>query len=79
MNEQEFKSSIIAMIRNSNIEGMIDKVIESGAINITEQDPENFLTRKAVVYSVLSSAADSWWNDSSEEFKSECENIKHFI
>lgn len=78
MERQEFKASVMAMIRNSNLEQAIDKAMNCGAIDIANQDPENYATRKALIAAIFEAEADQW-RPLTAEGKEEYENLKQFI
>ena len=78
MEREQFKTSTIALIRNSNLEELIEKVMDSGAIDIENQDENDFATRKALACAVLQRASEAW-QPLSEVGKKELSNILKFI
>jgi hypothetical protein len=78
MKPEEFKNSVKALLRNSDFEKDIDKAINCGAIDVENQNPEDFTTRKALVCVILRNAANQW-APISKEGRDEVKNLERFI
>ena len=80
MSNEEFKASTLAMIRNNSaeIERLIDKSLNCGAIDVTHQDPQDYTTRKALLNVIFSHLADQW-KPLTKDGLSEVKNLECFI
>jgi len=80
MQREQFKSSVKAMFNNSasDIDSLIEKAMNCGAIDIAAQDENDFTTRKALVHVIALTIADNWMPLTTEG-KKEVKNLKRFV
>jgi len=78
MTNKEFKSSVLALLRNSEFEKKIDKAMLCGAIDVESQDPNDYTTRKALAHVILKSCSDDW-EPLTKQGKDEVKNLEKFI
>jgi hypothetical protein len=80
MEREAFKNSVLAMLNNeiSEFKNVIDKALDSGAMNTENESDENFAVRKALIAAIFENYYARFYPSSKEGIK-EFKNIRRFL